>query len=223
MNTMHHDKHTAVTVKGIFRETYDMMKPKMWHIVGRFALVLLLLALIDLVSGNNIAMSILVSLVFTFITAIMSLTYVETGDFSFHAEARKITIEQFGFFAGAFLLVKLVVIAGYFLLIIPGIIAGLAFFPVKYIAIKEHIMPLAALKKGALMTHGHRLKILEIIFFLVLLNILGAVCLIAGLLITIPFTLLCGAILFKKLEAMPQRVAITAPSAAHVVEAAEVS
>jgi uncharacterized membrane protein len=58
----------------------------------------------------------------------------------------------------------------------------------------------AALKKSATMTKGHMGKLIGYMLVLGLINIIGFLCLIIGLLITIPVTKLAIAYLYQQLK-----------------------
>ncbi len=193
-------QHNTITVKGIFRESWTIIKPRLWRVIGQFAIVLVIFAAIDALSKNNLLISVVSSTLFAFATTLMSLAYAEKGIFSFRHAFKSLTWKRFGYFAAAYLLAKIIIIAGCILLIVPGIIAAVALFPIKYLALEEDIRPIPALKKSLKLTKGHRWKILEVAFFAILLNILGAVCLIVGLLFTVPLTLIAFALVYRKLS-----------------------
>ncbi len=191
--------HDILSVKKIFREAYGIMKPKLWRVIGQFAIVLVIFAAIDVLSKNNLLLSVVSSTLFAFVTTIISLAYAEHGRFSFHEAWKSLTWKRLGYFAAAYLLAKIIIIIGCMLLIVPGVIATLALFPMKYLAMKEDIQPIPALKKSLKLTKGHRMKIFEIAFFAVLINIAGALCLVVGLFFTVPLTLIAFALIYKKL------------------------
>ncbi len=92
------------------------------------------------------------------------------------------------YYTGAVLLYGVLVVLGCIMLIIPGIIAALMFFFSQYIVIDKELAPIAALKESYRITHGHLWQMLGLLFILTLINIVGAICLFVGLLVSIPVT-----------------------------------
>ena len=195
--------HNTITVKGVFTEAYAIMKPKFWRVIGQYLVVFCVLGFLDYGVRNNLFLSIVTSILFAFISTSISLGYAEKGNFSFRTFAKEFTLKGLGYFTAGYLLAKIIILGGFLLLIIPGIIAGIWLFLMKYIVIEEHIKPIKALKKSVALTKGHRMKIFECVFAAILLNIAGALCLLVGLLFTAPLTLIAFAVIYKKLASGP--------------------
>lgn len=100
----------------------------------------------------------------------------------------------------ASLVSSVLIVLGIVLLIIPGIVLAvrLQFWP--YFVVEERIGPIAALKKSWQMTKGHffRLLIFDILV-VVLLNFIGLLLLLVGLMVTAPISLLSLALVYRKL------------------------
>lgn len=90
----------------------------------------------------------------------------------------------------AVLLTGICVIIGLILVIIPGIIIGLMLAFVKLIVVDQKLGPIDAMRESARLTKGYRWELFALILLLLLLNILGVVCLLIGLLVTVPITML---------------------------------
>ena len=99
----------------------------------------------------------------------------------------------------AAVLVGLIVIAGLILFIIPGIYFALRFSMVRF-SILEGADVIDSLGESSKLTKGVKWKLLG--FFLVfgLLNIVGALLLLIGLIVTIPMTLIAYAHVYKHLS-----------------------
>ncbi len=99
----------------------------------------------------------------------------------------------------AALLAGLAVIAGLFLLIIPGIYLALRFSMMRFTVLEGHGV-LGSLRKSAELTHGVKWQLLGFFIVIILLNILGVLLLLVGLLITIPVTMVAYAHVYEKLK-----------------------
>lgn len=87
-------------------------------------------------------------------------------------------------------LVLVVVIVGFLLLIIPGIIAGIALSFAAYLVIDRNLGPIEAMKESLRITHGHRWNLFMFGLAVFFLNILGAMFFGIGLLVTVPISAL---------------------------------
>jgi uncharacterized membrane protein len=88
---------------------------------------------------------------------------------------------------------------GFMLLIVPGVLLAirLGFFP--YIIVDEGAGPVEALQRSWELTRGSFWHLLGLGFVFGLLNVLGAVALLIGLLVTIPITAIAMAYVYRRL------------------------
>lgn len=93
-------------------------------------------------------------------------------------------------FLGAGILVSFCVIIGFLLLIVPGIIVSLMLTFALYLVIDRGMFPIAAMKESARITKGKRWKLLLFVGAALLLNLLGIILLVVGLLVTVPVTVM---------------------------------
>ncbi len=110
------------------------------------------------------------------------------------------------------ILYGLIVFAGTILLIIPGIIWGIQFCFYDYFIVDKGLGPIEALKRSSAITRGVKWDLFG--FFLVLLgiNLLGALCLLIGLFVTIPTTMVALAFVYRKLMAQAEIVQVSETS-----------
>lgn len=101
----------------------------------------------------------------------------------------------------ATILYTLIVVAGFILLIVPGIIWALQYSMYGYLIIEKGYDPIQALKKSLEITRGERLHLLVLGLCLLGIIILGALALFVGLVIAIPITWIAGAFVYRKLMA----------------------
>ena len=149
----------------------------------------------------------------------MALGYARKGSFSFDAFQKGFTLKRFGLFVAIYLLARVIIYIGFFLLLIPGIIAAIQLFPMKYVALEEDIKVLDAVKRSRDLTKGNRWQIFECVMYAMLINLIGVICVFVGLFFTIPLTLIGFALIYKKLThgAHPEKEAEKAVGEAEVV------
>lgn len=104
-------------------------------------------------------------------------------------------------FLGAYILVALTIFVGLLLFVIPGIIASLGLGFAPYLAIDRALGPVDAYQGSWQITKGNKLQLLLLFLALLGLNILGALALIVGLLVTVPLSLIATAHAYRVLEA----------------------
>lgn len=98
-------------------------------------------------------------------------------------------------------LVKTVIVAvGVVLLIIPGIIFGIRLQFATYLVIDKNMGISDALKKSWDMTRGKTINLFQFGILLFLVNLVGFLALIVGLLITIPLSMVATAYVYRKLS-----------------------
>jgi len=117
-------------------------------------------------------------------------------------------------YIGGQIVVGIAVVVGLLLLIVPGIIAALAFYFTQYLIVERKLWPFEALKESARITKGHRWQLALFSLALFGLNILGALALLIGLLVTIPVSMLAVVHVYRILEHKASEVApVAAPAA----------
>jgi uncharacterized membrane protein len=97
------------------------------------------------------------------------------------------------------ILTTLIVVGGIILLIIPGIYFGLRLKFAAYLVIDKNLTAVDAVKESWKMTKGNVWNLFFFGILLGLVNILGFLCLIVGLFITVPLSMLATAFVYRKL------------------------
>jgi uncharacterized membrane protein len=108
------------------------------------------------------------------------------------------------------ILYGLIVLGGFILLIVPGIIWAIKFQYYGYFIIDKKLDAIEALKKSSALTMTVRWELLGFGVVMFCINIVGAICLLVGLFVTIPTTLLAYTLVFRKL--LTQLEAAPAPA-----------
>jgi len=101
-----------------------------------------------------------------------------------------IHLKGFWRYLGTTVITLLAVIAGLILLIVPGIIIGLALSFTLFLVVDKGVGPVSAFKESWKLTKGNRWKLFLLSMILLGINILGALALLVGLLVTVPITFL---------------------------------
>jgi hypothetical protein len=104
-------------------------------------------------------------------------------------------------YLAASILLGLVIVAGFILLIIPGIIFALMFMFTTFIVIDRELGPIDAMKESKSMTRGYKWQLLGFGLVLMLINLVGAIALLVGLLVTVPVTSLAFTHAYRLLQA----------------------
>lgn len=99
--------------------------------------------------------------------------------------------------------IAIVVILGLFALIVPGIILGIAFSMAPYLIVEKRLWTMDALKESWNLTKGNRTSLFLLALMLFVINFLGALPFMLGLLITVPVSMLAMAHAYRALVAKP--------------------
>jgi uncharacterized membrane protein len=188
---------------------WSTFKKRGWFLVGMTALMLVLSWVVGGIAGAldegdasgllgmvvNFSLSTLLSMGFTavMLKAHDMLESVEVSDL-WHPK-------PFLKFLAAELLTGLIIFVGLVLLVVPGIIAILTLLFTLYVVIDKGLGPIEAIKESARLARGHRWELLLLMLMVLVLNILGAVALFVGLLVSIPVTTLATMHAYRLLEA----------------------
>ncbi len=97
------------------------------------------------------------------------------------------------------ILYGLIVSAGMILLIIPGIIWAIKFQFFSYFIVDKGLGPIESLKRSSAITEGSKWDLFLLGLLLFGINLIGAIPLFLGWLVTIPTTMLAVAFVYRKL------------------------
>ena len=97
------------------------------------------------------------------------------------------------------ILYSLIVLAGFILLIVPGIIWGIRYQFFPYFIVDKNAGPVEALKRSAQITNGAKWDILGLNVITGIIAIAGVVCLVIGLFVVYPVIWVAFAVVYKQL------------------------
>lgn len=207
---------------GAIRAGWQTFKRRKWFFVGVTALMMIISWMIGAIAGAlgedgglallgvllNIGLSTLLSMGFA---AVMLRSYdtVESAELGelWHPK-------PFWKFLAAQILIGISVVIGLVLLIVPGIILMLMFILTPYIIVDRELAPIAAMKESARITKGRKWELLLFVLIAFVLNLVGAIALLVGLLVSIPVTTLALVHAYRELAKSAGAPATVPPPAA---------
>jgi len=107
-------------------------------------------------------------------------------------------------YIGSSLLYSLIIVVGLILLVVPGIISGLMFMFYTYCVVDKNDGPIEALKRSARITAGAKWNLFLLVLMLLGINFLGALVLLVGLIVTVPFSMVVMAFVYRTLTAQTE-------------------
>jgi uncharacterized membrane protein len=178
---------------------WETFKKRPWFFVGSTVVILLASGLIDAfssalntaVGGTAEQPSIIVTVVNLGLGTLLGMGatafYLAAHDAPDTVDLSALWHPQpFWKYLGASILYGLTLVAGLILLIVPGIVFALMFMFTTFIVIDRELGPVEAMKESNRITYGHKWNLLGFTLVLVLINLLGVIALVVGLLVSIP-------------------------------------
>ncbi|RKY61437.1 MAG: hypothetical protein DRP95_02875 [Candidatus Latescibacterota bacterium] len=108
---------------------------------------------------------------------------------------------RFGDALLAYVLTSLIILVGFLLLVVPGVLFWLRYSVVFYALMDRGLSGREAMEESSRLTKGHRGRIFLLGLALLGVNILGAAALLVGLLVTMPLSYAAMAALYEQLKA----------------------
>jgi uncharacterized membrane protein len=102
-------------------------------------------------------------------------------------------------YIAATIIYSAIVMVGLLLLVFPGVIWGIKFFYYPYLIVDKDEGIIGSLRASSQITMGAKWDLLGLFLVLALINILGAACLLIGLFVTVPITMVATAIVYRSL------------------------
>ncbi len=193
---------------------WETFKKRPWFFVGATVVVLIVYTIAGgIISGIDAALtgspkdpsvvgSLLNLAVSTLVNMGVTSFYLKAHDHPDTVELSALWHPQpFWKFLGATLLTGLAIVVGLILLIVPGIILMLMFMFVMFIVIDRGLGPVEAMKESARITRGYKWQLLGFVVVLALINLVGMLALVVGLLVSVPVTSLAFAHAYRALTA----------------------
>ncbi|HVU75724.1 MAG TPA: glycerophosphoryl diester phosphodiesterase membrane domain-containing protein [Candidatus Paceibacterota bacterium] len=191
---------------------WEAFKKRPWFLAGITIVIMVISGIASNLGGNMEhaqGAALVVSLVALFV-GIVAQIFIKMGSINFALKANDDVVavrvsdlwapEMFWQYLLASIVVGIMVVVGFILLIVPGIYLALRFLFVQYLIVDRKMGMSDALKESSRMTEGKKWRLLGFLLLVILLNIVGAILLFVGLLVTIPVTMIATAHLYRSLE-----------------------
>lgn len=188
---------------------WETFKAKAGFFIGLTVVLALITAVPDYIIGKvfeqgsalRVISEIILRLIGLFLgmaTTRISLDLYDTGE----TDLSKLSdlIPQFLPYLGGKIMYGIIVLIGLVLLVVPGIIVSYMFLYVGYLIIDRQLGPIEALKESKVVSDGSKWHLFLFSLVIALLNIVGAVCLLVGLIVTIPVTLMASVYVYRQLS-----------------------
>lgn len=185
------------------RNGWETFKRRPWFFAGTALLILVLSGLVDSLTGRVDALvtgspehpsglGLLINLAFgTLLSMGATAFYIAAHDNPDRTELSMLWHPQpFWKYLAVSILLGIVVAVGLALLIVPGIILFLMFMFSTFIVIERGLGPIDAMSESRRLTRGHKWQLLGFVGLLFLINLLGLLALIVGVLVSIPVSAL---------------------------------
>lgn len=108
--------------------------------------------------------------------------------------------QDFGRAFGVYALYSIAVIVGFILLVVPGLIVATGLFPALFLVYDEDRGVVETLQRAWEMTRGHKFDLFIVGVAIVLVNLLGLIALVVGVIFTAGLSYLVAAAAFEELS-----------------------
>lgn len=194
----------TIQVKELISFGWTTFKKEPWKLIGVFALALGVSMTSSYLFGAKEAGFVL-WLVDYVVQLVISLGMVAIV-LKAHDAVERIALtdawhpEKFITYAIVTILAGIITLIGFVLLIVPGIIAAVSFMFAPYIVLSTNKGPIDVLKESYALAKGKRWPLFVFLLAAVGLNVVGALLVGVGLLVTVPVTMLAIAHAYKTLS-----------------------
>jgi uncharacterized membrane protein len=191
----------SISIKGSILFGWERFKEAPWRIIWIIAVAMGISIITSLIfeeiskGGGGIAVSVIVGVLNFVVQVFIGMGLINVA-LRAHDSIETLELKDlwvpamFWKYLFATIFASAITLIGFVLLIIPGLIAMAALVFVPYIVMDRSMGPIEAIKESFSMTKGNRLKLFFLIIVLALLNLLGAIALLVGLLITVPVSVI---------------------------------
>jgi uncharacterized membrane protein len=187
---------------------FETVKSNFFFFITLFVVVILTYAVMGILQGIftvkvNVFLFILVTILRLVVNFIVSMGLIKIALIFIDKKKAKISDLFYTKSLLNFFLVSVVeafiVILGLILLVVPGVVFATKLQFAGYLVVDKNLGVVEALSQSWQMTRGNIWKLFFYCILLALINILGFIALIVGLLFTVPLTMLATAFVYRKL------------------------
>lgn len=197
----------SLPVRSCIRYGWETFKKRPWFLIGAG----LLIALVNIIiSGPDDPQAWSLVTVALGILSYLVSTFVQLGATNLSLRAHD-AVETASFkdlwrpgdylrYLGTVVISTVLVVAGFILLIVPGIVIALGIMLAQYLVVDKGMRPIAAIKESWRLTKGNKWRLFLLMLALLGLNILGLLALVVGLLVTLPVSVIALVHAYRTLE-----------------------
>jgi uncharacterized membrane protein len=197
---------TSFSKKEALRFGWTTFKSKPWIFIGAAAILMVVSIIISKLSDGRDMMSGIIGIVGTIVQWWLYLGLMRMALRTYAGGVPSInqlfgeswkTLLQYAILA---IVSGVLVGIGLILLIVPGIIVATMVSLAPLLLLERGMNAIPALKESRRLTEGHRMNIFLFMLILIVLNIIGALALWVGLLVTVPISMLAFVYVYKQVE-----------------------
>jgi len=161
--------------------------------------------LLSMVTDDAVLLTFTIGVVFSILSIIIQMGFINItlrfsrGETAQFADLFSV-FHLFFAYLGASILYALMILGGFLLLIIPGIIWAIKYQFFPYVILDQGLGPVAALRRSGEITHGVKVKLFVFGLVLAIMNLLGFLALVIGVFVTIPLTMVATAFVYRSLS-----------------------
>ena len=188
---------------------WETFKKRPWFLIGAYLLLILVVGIATGVLGRFNADGTAISLIAALARFVLDLL-AGMGTIAFtlkaHDDIEHVSIVDFWHpypfwkYTGSTLLFGIILVGGFLLLVVPGIIWSIMFGFAGYLVVDKAMWPMEALKESKRMTYGYKWELFLLAIFTILIVLLGVVCLLVGMLVAYPIVTIATAHAFRTIE-----------------------
>ncbi len=193
---------------GLIKDSWEIVK-KNYKLVavllGAFIVYQFVQGIVQGLFGQS-ALSVIVSLAFTVITIFLEIGFIKIS--LKLVDKKQAKFEELWAYPqyllrmiASSILYGLAVLGGLILFVVPGIYLALRLQFYSYVLLDKDTGVIDSLKKSWKLTQGNVINLFLFMLLIIGINILGAIALLVGLLITIPVSFIAVTLLYRKLAA----------------------
>ena len=201
------------SIKEALRFAWAEFKKDPWFFVGVTAVLTVFSMVVNALTGGGHGMSSILGMIISLLAStVVTIAYARLALSTIagaHVGWDGLWAPQYLLpMLGATVLQTIIVVVGFILLIIPGIFASLLLCFTQISVVDKNLTPLDALKESYRLTRPHLWQLFLFALSLILLNIVGLLALVVGLLVTIPVTLISVAHVYRILASAQEPVVV---------------
>ncbi len=207
------------SIEKCFQASWELFKKRSWFFIGFTASIFAISFVVNLITStltsSNDALPHLVSFAISLAFSI-AISFAQTRFYlRAHDQPQQVRFSdswsghKLWPYALLYVILSACILIGFILLIVPGVILMLVWMFSTYILLDSDRTWREAFAESRRITKGHRWELFLFVLALLVLNILGVIALLVGLLVTIPVSMLATVHAYRSLEKIAPKTSIS--------------